>query len=288
MREERGALMVALAAVLWGTTGISVAFSRGFGLTYLQVVQTMLLASSCFLLIFLRDGVKRLNPYLLLYGFLVIALFRILYVTSISVNGVGLTSALIYMAPLIVVLIESVICGRLPHPTSLVLSILVFVGAYVATNPELTITSVKGFLIGLALALTYSATLIIPKKLYARGFSRNEIIVQSTLSATIMLTIIVCFSEGIVLNINSLPYVAYGGVACMGVAVILFYEGMKTINPVRAGLITTLEPVVSLILSRVILGEYLSLTQYLGILMIIVIALITLTRGNTKTSEYMV
>ncbi|MFN3268290.1 MAG: hypothetical protein ACK416_03405, partial [Zestosphaera sp.] len=107
MRGERGALMVALAAVLWGTTGISVAFSRSFGLTYLQVAQAMLLASSCFLLIFLRDGVKRLNPYLLLYGLLVIALFRILYVTSISVNGVGLTSALIYMAPLIVVLIES-------------------------------------------------------------------------------------------------------------------------------------------------------------------------------------
>lgn len=277
MRGSLGALMVALAAILWGTTGISVAFSKSFGLTYLQVAHAMLLSSSCFLLVFLRDGLRRLNPYLILYGLLVIASFRILYVTSISVNGVGLTSALIYMAPLIVVLVESLTRGKLPRLTDLIMSILVFSGAYVATNPELTVASLKGFLVGLALALTYSATLIIPRELYARGFSRNEIIVQSTLSAAVTLTIILYFSEGIALNINSLPYVVYGGVACMGIAVILFYEGMKTTNPTRAGLITTLEPVVSLILSKIILDEHLSIIQYIGILVIIMVAVTALT-----------
>ncbi|MEM1704030.1 MAG: EamA family transporter, partial [Zestosphaera sp.] len=257
--------------------GVSVALSRSYGLTYLQVAYSMLLASTCFLALFLRDGLRRLNPYLFLYGSLVIASFRILYVVSISVNGVGLTSALIYIAPLIVVLVESLTRGKLPRLTDLTLSLLVFAGAYIATNPELAITSLKGFLVGLALALTYSATLIMPRKFYARGLSRNEIIVQSTLSATATLTIILCLSEGIALSIDSLPYVMYGGVVCMGLAVILFYEGMKTTNPTHAGLITTLEPVVSLILSRIILGEYLNLIQYLGISMIIVVAITTLT-----------
>ncbi|MEM0086596.1 MAG: EamA family transporter [Zestosphaera sp.] len=277
MRVKLGALIIALAAILWGTTGVSVALSRSYGLTYLQVAYSMLLASTCFLALFLRDGLRRLNPYLFLYGSLVIASFRILYVVSISVNGVGLTSALIYIAPLIVVLVESLTRGKLPRLTDLTLSLLVFAGAYIATNPELAITSLKGFLVGLALALTYSATLIMPRKFYARGLSRNEIIVQSTLSATATLTIILCLSEGIALSIDSLPYVMYGGVVCMGLAVILFYEGMKTTNPTHAGLITTLEPVVSLILSRIILGEYLNLIQYLGISMIIVVAITTLT-----------
>lgn len=283
MRGNLGALMVALAAILWGTTGISVAFSKSSGLTYLQVAHAMLLASSCFLLVFLKDGLRRLNPYLILYGLLVITSFRILYVTSISVNGVGLTSALIYMAPLIVILIESLTYKKLPRLTDLIMSLLVFSGAYIATNPELAIASLKGFLVGLTLALTYSATLIIPRKLYARGFSRNEIVVQSTLSAAVTLTIILYFSEGIALNINSLPYVAYGGVTCMGIAVILFYEGMKTTDPTRAGLITTLEPVMSLILSRIILDEHLSLTQYVGILVIIVVAMTALT---TRKENY--
>ncbi|MEM4830304.1 MAG: EamA family transporter [Zestosphaera sp.] len=277
MRVKLGALIIALATILWGTTGVSVALSRSYGLTYLQVAYSMLLASTCFLALFLRDGLRRLNPYLFLYGSLVIASFRILYVVSISVNGVGLTSALIYIAPLIVVLVESLTRGKLPRLTDLTLSLLVFAGAYIATNPELAITSLKGFLVGLALALTYSATLIMPRKFYARGLSRNEIIVQSTLSATAALTIILCLSEGIALSIDSLPYVMYGGVVCMGLAVILFYEGMKTTNPTHAGLITTLEPVVSLILSRIILGEYLNLIQYLGISMIIVVAITTLT-----------
>ena len=278
-------MLVASAAVLWGTTGIAVAFSRSSGLTYLQVAHAMLLVSSCFLLLVLRDGVRRLNPYLFLYGFLVIASFRILYVISISVNGVGLTSALIYVAPLIVVLYESLRSGEPPNITELTLSLLAFSGAYVATNPELSITSSSGFLIGLVLALTYSATLTIPRELYARGFSRNEIVVQSTLSAAITLTIVVFFTDGLAVNVNSIPYVTYGGVACMGVAVILFYEGMKTTNPVYAGLVTTLEPAVSLILSRTILGEQLKPIQYVGASIIIAVAIVTLIRQRGTTQK---
>ncbi|MEM4427785.1 MAG: hypothetical protein QW036_03445, partial [Zestosphaera sp.] len=123
MRVKLGALIIALAAILWGTTGVSVALSRSYGLTYLQVAYSMLLASTCFLALFLRDGLRRLNPYLFLYGSLVIASFRILYVVSISVNGVGLTSALIYIAPLIVVLVESLTRGKLPRLTDLTLSL---------------------------------------------------------------------------------------------------------------------------------------------------------------------
>ena len=285
MRGGFGVLLVASAAVLWGTTGIAVAFSRSSGLTYLQVAHAMLLVSSCFLLLVLRDGVRRLNPYLFLYGFLVIASFRILYVISISVNGVGLTSALIYVAPLIVVLYESLRSGEPPNITELTLSLLAFSGAYVATNPELSITSSSGFLIGLVLALTYSATLTIPRELYARGFSRNEIVVQSTLSAAITLTIVVFFTDGLAVNVNSIPYVTYGGVACMGVAVILFYEGMKTTNPVYAGLVTTLEPAVSLILSRTILGEQLKPIQYVGASIIIAVAIVTLIRQRGTTQK---
>jgi len=233
----------------------------------------------------LRDGVKRLNPYLFLYGFSVIASFRILYVISISVNGVGLTSALIYVAPLMVVLYESLRRGRPPRLTELTLSLLAFLGAYVATNPELTTASSPGFLVGLALALTYSATLTIPRELYARGFSRNEIVVQSTLSAAITLTIVVFFTDGLALNINSIPYVTYGGVACMGIAVILFYEGMKTTNPVYAGLITTLEPAVSLILSRTILSERLNPIQYVGASIIMAVAITTLIKQRGTNAK---
>ena len=281
-------MLVASAAVLWGTTGVAVAFSRSSGLTYLQVAHAMLLVSSCFLLLVLRDGVRRLNPYLFLYGFLVIASFRILYVISISVNGVGLTSALIYVAPLIVVLYESLRSGEPPNITELTLSLLAFSGAYVATNPELSITFSSGFLIGLVLALTYSATLTIPRELYARGFSRNEIVVQSTLSAAITLTIVVFFTDGLAVNVNSIPYVTYGGVACMGVAVILFYEGMKTTNPVYAGLVTTLEPAVSLILSRTILGEQLKPIQYVGASIIIAVAIMTLINQRKATQKNLV
>jgi drug/metabolite transporter (DMT)-like permease len=164
---------------------------------------------------------------------------------------------------------------RRPRAVDLVLSILVFLGAYISTNPSLTVASPTGFMIGFLLALTYSATLMVPKELYARGSSRNEVIVQSSISATLALTPVVLLLDGVRLVAESLPPIVYGGVICMGVAVILFYEGLKSINPMRAGLITTLEPVTSLILSRAVLGEALQPLQYVGAEIIVIVAMIT-------------
>jgi hypothetical protein len=59
----------------------------------------MMVISTCFLVSVLRDGLRNLNPYAFLYGSSAVSLFKVPYVISISVNGVGLTSALIYMAP---------------------------------------------------------------------------------------------------------------------------------------------------------------------------------------------
>ena len=177
--------------------------------------------------------------------------------------------------PLIVAVAESMRNRRRPRAVDLVLSILVFLGAYISTNPSLTVASPTGFMIGFLLALTYSATLMVPKELYARGSSRNEVIVQSSISATLALTPVVLLLDGVRLVAESLPPIVYGGVICMGVAVILFYEGLKSINPMRAGLITTLEPVTSLILSRAVLGEALQPLQYVGAGIIVIVAMIT-------------
>lgn len=280
MTGKLGALYIALAAILWGTTGVSVALSRASGLTYLQVSHLMILSSTLFLTLTLRNGLKVFRPYLIVYGTLAVASFRVLYVTSISLNGVGLTSSLIYMAPLIVTIINSVRCRAYPNLRDLAASTIVFMGAYVATNPTLRLTSLTGFAVGFLLALTYSATLIIPKLFYVRGYSRDEIVVQSTLSATLALTLVVLVLDGVSITIDSLPYVAYGGVVCMGVAVILFYEGLKSVNPVHAGLITTLEPVVSLVVSRVVINEILQPIQYLGAGAIIAVATITTVKSQ--------
>ncbi len=280
MTGKLGTLYVALAAVLWGTTGVSVAFSRASGLTYLQVSHLMILFSSLFLILALRNGLRVFRPYLIAYGVLAVASFRVLYVTSISLNGVSLTSSLIYMAPLIVTMITSARCRTYPNLRDLAASIIGFVGAYVATNPTLRLTSLTGFTVGFLLALTYSATLIIPKLLYARGYSRDEVVVQSTLSATLALTLVVLALDGVSVTVDSLPYVTYGGVICMGVAVILFYEGLKSVSPVHAGLITTLEPVVSLIISRVVINEVLQPIQYVGVGTIIAVATITTVKSQ--------
>ncbi|MEM4485929.1 MAG: DMT family transporter [Zestosphaera sp.] len=276
-----GGLYVVAAAALWGTTGVAIAFSKASGLTYLQVSHLMILVSSCFLTLTLRRGIRRFKPLLVAYGALVVTSFRLLYAASISLNGVGLTSSLIYMAPLIVTFINSARYRALPDVWDVVASSLVFLGAFVATNPALSLTSAAGFAVGFLLALTYSVMLLIPGALYARGYSRDEVVIQPTISAAVVLTVIVMLLDGFAVSTDSMPYVLYGGVACMSVAVILFYEGLKHVSPVHAGLITTLEPVVSLILSRILLNEVLHPIQYLGAGVIVAVATMTAVKGSS-------
>ncbi|MBN8230412.1 EamA family transporter [Corallococcus macrosporus] len=89
----------------------------------------------------------------------------------------------------------------------------------------------------------------------------------------------------------SFPQTPGGWAAVMGlallstvVAMLTFFAGLKRIGPVNTSLLSTLEPVMAVVLGALFLGERLSLRQGLGGLLILV-AVVVLARSDSSRPE---
>jgi drug/metabolite transporter (DMT)-like permease len=84
------------------------------------------------------------------------------------------------------------------------------------------------------------------------------------------------------------PQTVFGWVAVVAIALVstvlaftTFFAGLKRVGPITASTLSTLEPVVTIILATFILGETMSLLQIFGSLLIL-IAAVTLVRSEAR------
>ena len=64
-------------------------------------------------------------------------------------------------------------------------------------------------------------------------------------------------------------------------AIVTFFAGLKKIDPANASMISTLEPVVTIMLAVFVLGEAMTIPKILGGIMILV-AVVLLARSEAK------
>jgi drug/metabolite transporter (DMT)-like permease len=68
---------------------------------------------------------------------------------------------------------------------------------------------------------------------------------------------------------------------CTVIAIVTFLEGLKRLDPATASIISTLEPVVTVVLAVLVLGEGITLTKIIGGTMIL-FSLVLLTRAEKR------
>ena len=271
MGSRRSYGLIAAAAVLWGSTGIAVSKSLSAGMSQLGMAAAMTAVGTAVLVAFAgAEGVRALKPDLILYGITALAAFRFLYVLSVQINGAGVTASLLYTAPLIVAAVSPLAIGEKPSAADVALACAAVAGAYLASNPSLQVATALGFLVGLALACIYAATIVAVKYFYSKGYSWKEVMAQSTLAAAPTLALLTAATRSaVVINLGTLPYILWGGGVTIGLATILYLEGLKGARAVEASVIATLEPVSALALASLILGEEYVPLQLVGIGMIL-------------------
>ncbi len=284
MTRFTGHVFVAIAAILWGSTGIAIFYVLDHGVSRLVAASLTSLLGGIVLIVYSgRRGFKSMHKDLLVYGSTVIVLFRILYVISISVNGAGITASLLYTAPILVALLSPLIIKERASFTDIFLAVIAVVGAYISSNPTLKISSITGFIIGMLLALTYAITIIAVRLFYGRGYSVWEVMAQPTLaSIPILLLITLLVNPRIELDVTVFIALLWSGCVCAGLALIIYLKGMKTVKALNASVIATLEPVSAIILASIILGERYSLLQIVGMTMIISSSIAIISRSIRK------
>ncbi len=264
-------LLVAAAAVLWGSTSVAVYFAISYGMGMLSTATIMSSLGSLILILYAgRKGFSMIRIDLIIYGALFVSLFRILYVLSISINGAGITASLLYIAPILVALMSPFFLNESVSFLEIVLAVVAVSGAYILSNPNFKIASITGFLIGMLLAFVYAITIIAIRLFYKKGYSAKEIMTQPALSSIpILIGVTVFLDPKIELNFITILSLLWGGIVCVGFAFLLYLNGMRNVKALEASVIATMEPVSALLLAYFILGEKYSWLQIIGISMIL-------------------
>ncbi|MCB2298803.1 DMT family transporter [Clostridium tagluense] len=271
--------MIALAGSLWGTVGLfgKVLFSYGFDPKLVVFCRLFVGFLIMFIFILFKDKKllkfdKRGLKYTALIGFFSQALFNLLYFETIKRTTIATAVILLYTAPIFLIIMGRIFYKELLSTIKISALVLCMIGCFLTVTggalDTLNINSL-GVLMGIGAGLTYALVTIISKAIID-DYHPLTIILYSFLFGWIFL---VPFSNPVNLFYvkYSLPVVAsiIGlGLIPTVLAYILYITGLSYgVEASKAGIICSMEIVVSVIISYLFFEEVILGVKLLGIVM---------------------
>jgi len=190
------------------------------------------------------------------------------YFLALERVGAGLTALLLYFYPALVVVLAAVLLGVRPRPAGL----LCVAGATAGT--VLTVGPVEGgqlagVLLGLGAALSYALYIVASSRLAAGvgPFATSGVVMGSC--AVVYDT--VALAAGAAVPHRAGAWLALLGVALVGtvVAVSAFFAALERLGAADTAVVSTFEPVVSVMVAAAVLGEHLGPAQLSGAVLVL-------------------
>lgn len=277
-RVAAGIAFTLASGICFGTMPILAKFAYQGGVN----VPTLLLlrfslAAACMWLLMLRKGLAvprgRWLAVLVAMGSLGYAGQAFCFFTAITMASVGLISLLLYLYPALVAILGWAV---LRHRLS---GLQAGAVAIALAGSALTIGragdgSFLGILLGILAALSYSCYILVGSRIPASISPTAATAVITTAAAATYAG--AAAARGVQLPATASGWWAVAGVAvvCTVMAVLFFFEGLERVGPVRASVYSTVEPVCTLALAAVLLGESITATRVLGGVLIVAAVLL--------------
>jgi drug/metabolite transporter (DMT)-like permease len=284
MNRALGVFFIAISAVSFGTLAIfgRYAYANGldtFTLLFLRFTFSALLIAG--LLIIRRESLPRGGTLLRLasMGALGYVGQSFCYLTAIKYASAGLVALLLYLYPTFVAILSTIFLKEKVHRIKIIALGLATLGAALTANPQGGHWS--GILLALSAAVIYSVYIII-----GTGVMRQVSALQS--SVVIFSAAGIVFGVLTAINGPHWPVTRTGwlSVAAMTllatvIPVVTFLAGLKLIGPTDASMLSTLEPVATVLLAALLFGEILQPVTLLGGGLILA-AVLLLTRSELR------
>ena len=200
------------------------------------------------------------------------------YFSALERISAGLTALLLYVYPALVVLLAAVLLRHRPQPVALVCVAVATAGSALTIGPVAG-GQTTGVLLGLGSAVSYALYVVLSARATA-GLG------PFASSAVIMGACAVVYDVLAVATRATLPtapkaWLALLGVALIGtvVAVAAFFGALALLGPGDTAVVSTVEPVVSVLAAFAVLGERLSALQLGGGLLVLT-AVVVLARAR--------
>lgn len=185
------------------------------------------------------------------------------YFLALERIGAGLTALLLYFYPALVVVLAAVLLGVRPRPAGLLCVVAATAGTVLTVGPVQG-GQVTGVLLGLGAASSYA--------LYILASSRVAAGVGPFATAAVVMGSCAVVYDVVALGARtSVPqrpsaWLALLAVALVGtvVAVSAFFAALERLGPSDTAVVSTVEPVVSIVVAAAVLGEHLGPVQVVG------------------------
>lgn len=282
MKKLIGILLIAISAASFGTLAIFGRYAYEDGMDTFTVLFLRFGISAVFMTVVLLLRKEqfprgRILAQLVGMGALGYVGQSFLYMTAIKYASAGLVALLLYLYPMFVFILSVFVLREKVNWVKTTALILALVGSALTVDPN------GGQLIGALMAVTaaliYSIYIIV-----GTNVMKHVSAVQSSAvifaSASVVFGML-AFTSGAHFPASNSGWLAMLGIVILStiIPVVTFLAGLERIGPTNAAMLSTLEPVVTVLLAAWLFGEKLMPIVMLGGGLIIV-AVILLTRAE--------
>lgn len=300
MRAYAGYFYILLAAVCWGMLGPVGRFALESGITPLEIgFWRAALACIFFISYAARNKMLKLAcardlGAFILFGVFSLAIFFVSYQYAVKYGGAALASVLLYTAPAWVAVFARIFFKDRLTPVIVAAIGMSLIGiAFISFSSGMpgnaetpmpdagnaTAFSMAGVLFGLLAGLLYSTHYVVTK-LYLNRYTVYTLYGYGTLFAAIALLPFVDFAPK---SSGDWAALVFLGLICTAGAYWVYCEGMKRLEPTKAAVLATLEPVIATAAAWLMWDEVFSFAGWIGAALII-IAVLVLVLGSRKDS----
>ena len=199
------------------------------------------------------------------------------YFFALERISAGLTSLLLYVYPALVVVLGAVVLRDRPRPLAVGCVVVATLGTALTIGPVAG-GQASGVLLGLAAALVYAVYILVSSRVSGVGpFATSAWVLMASAAVMGVLAAL----TGPRLPSSGAAWLALVGVALVGtvLAVSTFFAALALLGPSDTAVVSTVEPVVSIAVAGLVLGERLGGLQLAGgVVVLLAVGVLARTR----------
>lgn len=282
-KNVKGICFTAAGGICWGLSGVTGSYlfeEKDFTAVWLVTLR-MLIAGMCILFwvgkgkrkqVFRVWKKKDTAVQQLIFGLFGMMSCQMAYFLAIQYSNAGIATVLHYLSPALVMLFFLLAEKRRPEKLEIIVLILVSMGVFLMTthgNIHNLVISHKALFWGIASAVFLAVYNIQPKMLVEKFGSFNTVGWGMIIGGIILAPIIRIWEvpgkwdgQTILLLIG---IIFYGTIIPFG----CYLRGVALLDPVKASMFACIEPLVSVILSSVVLGKVFGVIDIFGMVCIL-------------------
>jgi len=284
MKRITGILLIAISAASFGTLAIfgRYAYAAGMDIFTVLFLRFTISASIMTVILLLRkEPFPRGRILLQLIGMGALGYVgqSFSYLTAIQYASAGLVALLLYLYPMFVFILSVIVLYEKATSIKILAIIIALIGTALTVDPAGG--QLKGILLAIFAALIYSVYIIIGTNVmkHVSAVQSSTIIFASAGAVFGIFTA----ANGAHFPASNSGWFAMSGIVLIAtvIPVVMFLGGLERVGPTNAAMLSTLEPVVTVLLAAWLFQERLNVTSLLGGGLILV-AVILLTRNELR------